>query len=187
MKNMLLICTCCIVFAGTATAQETIFGDNGLGLTGAWGALTYNYSFLDEDYVYGRGGNFGLEFGRNVFVGYAWTRFKDEAEPKDARDFRLKYNGLLLGLSPNAYKAVHPRINALVGGGKIFLRDGDFDRVFVFQPSAGIEINVFQWFRLGLEGGYRFVTNENVPGLESSDISSPFAQIELRFGNTWNR
>lgn len=187
MKNLFLICTICLAFATGTTAQETLFNSNGLGLTGAWGTATFNYSFLDDDYVYGRGGNFGLEFGHSVFVGYAWTRFKDEAQPDNARDFRLKYNGLLLGVTPNSYKAIHPRINALIGGGKVFLRDGNYDRVFVLQPSAGLEINVFEWFRLGLEGGYRFVSNDNVAGLSSEDISSPFAQIELRFGSSWDR
>jgi hypothetical protein len=187
MRNFLLICTLLLAATTFASAQETLFDENGLGVTGAWYQATYNYSFLDDDYVYGRGGGFGLEFGRSLFVGYAWTRFRDEAEPDNARDFRLKYNGLLLGFTPNSYKAIHPRLNALIGGGKIFLRDGNFDRVFVLQPSAGLEINVFEWFRLGLEGGYRFVSNDNVPGLESEDISSPFAQIDLRFGFSWDR
>ena len=187
MKNLLLIVLACLAFATTLTAQETLFNSNGLGLSGAWGTATYNYSFLEDDYVYGRGGSFGLEFGNTLYVGYAWTRFRDEAELRNAPDFRLKYNGLLLGVTPNSYKVVHPRLNALVGGGKIFLRDGNFDRVFVLQPSAGLEINVFKWFRLGLEGGYRFITNDNTPGLTSENISSPFAQIDLRFGFSWDR
>ncbi len=189
MKNSILIPLLCLFFSGSLMAQreETLFGRNGFGLTGAWGAATYNYSFFDEDYVYNRGGNFGLEFGNNFFVGYGWSRFKEQANPEGLRNFRMRYNGVVLGISPNASKAIHPRLAMLLGGGKVFLEDGDDDQVFVFQPSAGLEINVFQWFRLGLEGGYRLVGNENIAGLTAEDISAPFAQIDLRFGFTWDR
>lgn len=189
MKNSILIPLFCLAFVSTLMAQreETLFGRNGFDLTGAWGSATYNYSFFDDDYAYNRGGNLALEFGNSFLVGYGWSRFKDYASPEGLRDFRLRYNGVLIGLVPRSHKAVHPRLTALLGGGKLFLEDSNVtDKVFVFQPSAGLEINVFQWFRLGLEGGYRIVANENVAGLEAQDISSPFAQIDLRFGFSWD-
>ncbi len=170
-----------------AQRQETLFGHNGLGITGMWGSATYNYSFFDEDYVYNRGGNIGLEFGNNFFVGYGWSRFRENANPEGARSFRMRYNGVLLAVAPGAYQAVHPRISALIGGGRVFPDNLPRSQVFVFQPSAGIEVNVFQWFRVGLEGGYRIVTNSSTPDLSSTDISSPFAQIDLRFGFTRRR
>lgn len=190
MKNSILIPLLCLVFATSLTAQreETLFGRNGFDFTGIWGSATYNYSFFDEDYVYNRGGNIGLEFGNSLTVGYGWSRFKEEANPQDLRGFRMRYNGLMIGLTPNSYKAIHPRLTMLLGGGKVFLEDSrNTDKVFVFQPSAGLEINVFQWFRLGLEGGYRIVANENIAGLTAQDLSAPFAQVDLRFGFSWDR
>lgn len=189
MKHAILISLLCLVFSSALSAQrdETLFGKNGFELSGAWGAATYNWSFFDDDYVYTRGGYGGLEFGENFFLGYGWFRFREDAQPKDARAFDMKYNGVMFGITPNSYKAVHPRITMLVGGGKVYPKGGGSDRVFVFQPSAGIELNVFKWFRLGGEGGYRIVANENLPGLKASDISAPFAQIDLRFGYSWGR
>jgi hypothetical protein len=61
------------------------------------------------------------------------------------------------------------------------------DRVYVVQPSAGIEINVFRWFRLGLEGGYRFVSDSNIPELSNQQLSGAFGQASLRFGFSWGR
>jgi hypothetical protein len=74
-----------------------------------------------------------------------------------------------------------------VGGGRIDFDDRNLtrDRVFVLQPAVGLEVNVFRWLRLGAEGGYRLVTDVNVGGLESADVSKPFAQLQLRFGYSW--
>ncbi len=189
MKRSILTSLFCTALMMTISAQkeETLFG-RGYGLSGIWGSATHNYSFFDDDFAYARGGSIGLEFGNDIFVGYTWQKFRDDAQPEDiSQDFRLRYNGFLLGITPNAHRAIHPRISMLLGGGRATLGNGDSDRVFVFQPALGLELNVFQWFRLGLEGGYRLVGNESLFGVESTDLSSPFAQIDLRFGFSWGR
>lgn len=189
MKNAILITLLCLAFAGTLSAQrdETLFGKNGFDLSGAWGSAIYNYSFFDKDYVYTRGGNIGLEFGNDFFLGYGWSDFREDANVQNLPSFKLKYNGFILGIAPYSQKAIHPRITLLTGGGRVKLGDGESDRVLVFQPSAGLEINVFRWFRFGAEGGYRLIANENLAGLDASDISSPFVQLDLRFGFSWGR
>jgi hypothetical protein len=189
MKRTLSIFLVITISTLTLSAQreETLFGKNGFEFSGAWGAATYNYSFFEEDYVFTRGGYGGLEFGNTFFLGYGWFRFRENAEPIEGNRFTLKYHGIMLGIAPGAHKVAHPRITMLIGGGKARLDGGPTDRVFVFQPSAGLEINVFGWFRVGAEGGYRIVANENLPGLSARDLSSPFAQLDLRFGFSWGR
>jgi hypothetical protein len=66
-------------------------------------------------------------------------------------------------------------------------KNNEVDRIFAVQPTAGIEINVFRWFHVGLEGGYRFISDSNVEGLTDSDLSGPFGQATLRFGWSWGR
>ena len=83
---------------------------------------------------------------------------------------------------PNSYQLIHPMISFQTGSGKITLSDGQTDRAFVFQPSAGFELNIFKWFHLGIEGGYRFITNTSLNGVDNKDLSAPFAQLNLRFG-----
>jgi len=48
-----------------------------------------------------------------------------------------------------------------------------------------LEVNVLEWFRLGAEAGYRFITDVDVQNLDSSDFSTPFVQLQLRFGFSW--
>ena len=65
--------------------------------------------------------------------------------------------------------------------------NGNRDRVFVAQPMAGLELNIFQVFRLGVDAGYRYVGNVAVENstLASEDVSSFIVQIEMRFGFSW--
>lgn len=189
MKNLLFL-FCILGVASQLKGQETVFGNNSLGLTGAWGAFSYNFSYFesDEDIAYIRGGYGGLEFGNSVFLGWGGYKLKDNVLIEGINEaFNLKYNGLMIDFHPGAHKVVHPRFGVLIGGGKVSLSDGVSDRVFVAQPSVGLELNVFKWFRLGLQGGYRFVTNEGFPDVKSADLSSPFGQIDLRFGISWGR
>jgi hypothetical protein len=187
MKKISFIVFTSLLVAGNLFAQreETLFDRN--GLSGIWGSVTFNYSYFDEDWALVRGGNIGLEFGNSVFVGYSWNRFKDYAVVEDANnDFRMNYKGVIIGVSPRPEKVVHPRISFFTGGGRVYPEFGSRDNVFVFQPSGGLEVNVFRWFRIGMEGGYRFVTNSDISGLKNRDLSSPFAQLDLRFGISWD-
>ena len=73
-----------------------------------------------------------------------------------------------------------------IGGGKLKLEDiGESERVFIVQPSGGVEFNIFSWLRFGAKGGYRFVSDVDTEGLENADVSSPFAQINFKFGFSW--
>lgn len=166
----------------SAQREETLFG--GLDLTGAWGAFTYNYSNYDDDWALVRGGYGGLEFSRNIFLGYGGWRVRDDVSLND-RNLEFRYGGLMLGISPGSYKSIHPRLNILFGPGKLEYR-GEDDRVLVLQPSAGLELNLFEWWRLGIEGGYRFVGDNEFEELQASDVSTPFIQIDLRFGFSWD-
>jgi hypothetical protein len=38
---------------------------------------------------------------------------------------------------------------------------------------------------VGAEGGYRLVSDVNGGGLQNTDVSKPFAQLQLRFGYSW--
>ena len=190
MKKLLPL-TFALFFFSTAVfaqRQETLFGHNGFRFSGIWGSFTNNYSFYQDDRGYHTGGNIGLEFGRTVFLGYAWTKLADDIFlPQGNTSFRLRQNNFLLSIMPNSYQLIHPMISFQTGSGKITLSDGQTDRAFVFQPSAGFELNIFKWFHLGIEGGYRFITNTSLNGVDNKDLSAPFAQLNLRFGVSWGR
>ena len=56
----------------------------------------------------------------------------------------------------------------------------------LFGELAGVEINIFRWLHLGLEGGYRFVTSSDI-SLSDRQLSNAFGQATLKFGFSWGR
>ena len=77
---------------------------------------------------------------------------------------------------------LHPIFYLQAGGGKLEVTGETDDSVFILQPNLGLELNVLRWFRFGIEAGYRFVNNINVPGLTEKDLSSPIIGLRLKFG-----
>ncbi|MCB0663676.1 MAG: hypothetical protein KDC24_13100 [Saprospiraceae bacterium] len=170
-------------------SEETLFGNSGLRLSGAWGGSSTGLTFFDEDYAVTTGGFGGLEFGKNVFVGWGGYSTTNAFDIDDFQNNRLKlrYSGLMLGYMPFAYSAVHPKVMLLTGGGRLSTPGEESDRIFVVQPSVGVELNVLRWFRLGLEGGYRVVLDNDLSGISDQDISAPFAQMTFKFGFSWGK
>lgn len=191
MKTWQIFVVALLITAGlNAQSEETLFGNSGLRLSGAWGSAAYNFSsFNNDDWTLIRGGYGGLEFSRDVLIGWGGYRTKERVTGAEGTsDFNLRYHGPVVGIAPGSTRAIHPRFTFIAGTGKVWTNtETARDKVFVFQPSAGVEFNVFQWFRLGFEGGYRFVGASDRYDLSSGDLSAPFAQIELRFGLSWGR
>ena len=98
----------------------------------------------------------------------------------------MKWNPMVLAYGFKNYKSIHPQIGVDLGGGKVHLGDVN-DRIFVVQPTAGLEINVFRWFHIGLDGGYRFVNDSSLPSLSDQQLSGWFGQATLKFGYSWGR
>jgi len=176
----------CLLAISAEAQSETIFGNNALGLSGIWYNNTHNFSFYDEESKYFSGGTIDLEFGNRLLLGWAWQRMRDDLDIEAVGEsFKLRHNGLKLGYIPLSNRVLHPYFSAYAGGGEIDIIGGDDDRIFGINGAAGVEINVTGWFRLGLEGGYRYITDVDIPGLSDEDFSAPFGQLNLRFGFSW--
>jgi len=169
--------------------EETVFGRNGLRLTGFWISPTIGLSSFDDNFVSTKGGSVGFEFNKNLLIGWRGFETNDGFVLTNQNDHRfdLKYNALLLGFIPKAQRVVHPQFLFVMGSGELSDQDGLKDNIFVVQPSGGFEINIFRWFRLGFEAGYRFVMQTNLPGLNDADVSSPFGEMKFKFGWSWGR
>ena len=189
MKITHLLTTLFFISTLTLSAQkeETIFNSTDIRIFGIWASIDHNYNFFEEEYGYARGFNIGIEVSRSLYIGYARNNFRQEpVTGPESRPLDLNYEGLLLAYTPNAERVIHPRIGFFAGGGKASVENVGEDNVYVLKPSVGIDLNATQWFRLGLEAGYRFVTYDDLPGYDSSDLSSPYVNIALRFGLSWN-
>ena len=95
-------------------------------------------------------------------------------------------NDLVLGYAFGSNKVIHPIVYAKGGQGSLKINEEKVDKVTVFEPSVGVEVNILRWFRIGLEGGYRFVTSVDASGLDDNDFSSPVVGLRFKFGWSWD-
>ena len=190
MKKYLISIFTLTLITTTLVAQrdETLIGKNGLRLTGLWGGSNIGLAGFDGDNHGMAGGFFGLEFSKSLLLGFGGSSGSESTTYNGQfRKYDLDYGGFLIGYAYKSYKVVHPRVSFLMGSGNLKIKDEPDDNVFVVQPSAGVELNLFRWFRMGLEGGYRFVSNTSLPKPNDGDASAAFAQLSFRFGWSWGR
>ncbi|MBL7783368.1 MAG: hypothetical protein JNM22_19205 [Saprospiraceae bacterium] len=189
-NRLFLIALSIILFSVSTYAQreETVLGERGWGFSGVWGGYHHQYTSYGNTDEFNRGGFFGFEFGKSLNVGWGNYRVTDAFNWQGAENqrFNFKWNTFKLGYAFLPYKAIHPMVNFDFGRGKVTLAGAE-DRVFVMQPSAGVEINVFRWFRLGLEGGYRFVNDIDIAAIQPDQIAGAYGQASLKFGFSWGR
>ena len=189
--------SCFLVFALLLTSavaygqqkEETILGDRGWGFSGLWGGVSWDYTPYNGVETYNRRGFFGFEFGRSLHLGWSHFRMIDDIAlvPDEPARLDFNYNGGYIGYAFLPYKAIHPMLNLELGQGRVQHSIEGRDKTFTIQPSAGVEINVFRWFRVGLEGGYRFVRNVDYLSLTDEDLSGPFGRATIKFGFSWGR
>jgi hypothetical protein len=163
--------------------DRTLLGD--LNLTGIWGGPTYNYSMTGEDWALVRGGFGGLEFGGDFFLGYGGWKAREDFMTDDVNDntrYEFKHSGFVLAYTPFHDNAIHPRITTIIGPGKIEVAGEGKDRMLIGQAMVGLELNLFQWFRLGVDAGYRFANGVDSNVITDKDVSGSILQIEARFG-----
>lgn len=171
-----------------AQREETLLGSRSWGFSGIWGGYHHQYTGFKGDDLFNRGGFFQFEFGKSLLIGWGHYRLDDRfIWPGTDQRFDFRFNVAKIGYQFMPYKAVHPHVNFDFGRGWVGLGAQPTDRVSVLQPSAGIEINVFRWFRVDLDGGYRFIRDSDTPGITNTDLSGAYASATLKFGFSWGR
>lgn len=182
MKRPVIFLSALLLTLGLqAQPEETLFGNGGLQLTGAWGSVNPGFSnFAGEDVAMG-GGFIALEFNKALLLGLGGSHSTE----RFSNGLKYDLNGAYLGYILNPHRAIHPKFNLMIGAGQLKPRNGDEDKVFSLMPGAGVEVNLFRWFRLSLNGNYRFVSNVSLPGLDENDLSGFLFDLQLRFGWSW--
>ena len=166
-----------------AQREETIFNkQGGFRFTGVW-VGTYNaISDFSEDYSFNNGGSIMFEFNDDILIG--WAGYESDLTA-NGQEIDLEGSDFFLGYTFNSHKLLHPLLYVQTGSGKLRIGDVGRDNVFVVQPTVGAEINIARWFRLGLDAGYRFVSDSELPGITNADLSSPTFGLRLKFGWSW--
>ena len=189
MKNVIFffVLMICSTVSLIAQQERTVFGKNGWRISGAWGGPAVGVGQLDNELVVFRGGFGGVEFGKKLFLG--WGGFETDndvyIDALDNNRFKMDYSGFIVGYTPAAHKKIHPNFMLLTGSGNAQVGNSETDNVFVVQPTLGLELNVFRFFHLGIDGGYRMVTNVNIPDMTGRDLSGPYMEVKMKFGFSW--
>lgn len=165
--------------------DETILKNPGLKLTGIWGGSTARIHNFSKNSHYAHGGYFTFEFNKDYLVG--WDGFEVNAFQEEIGDIHVSTSGLLLGYAYNGYSVIHPV--AYVSVGKAQSKADDYPTVnsFAGMASVGAEFNVFRWFRIGGEVGYRYINDKDNAWMQDAGLSAPYAGIKLKFGWSWGK
>ncbi len=172
--------------------DETLFSD--VNRIGAFGGPLFEYSNLNNDVETAGGGGGAIVMDDFFLGGYGHGTSelnKNFIETKERVKF--KHGGFWIGYVPVQHKAIHPFTSLKIGWGKArfresFISDDDTiasfdDNIFVLTPEAGIELNVFSFFRIAATANYRLVSGlDKLDNFSDGDLSGFGAVLTLRFG-----
>jgi hypothetical protein len=195
MKNRILIFALCLSsFSLFAQQQETLFGKS--RVVGGFGGPIVEYNFGNDDVEVSVGGGGAIIIG-DFFLGGYGMGTTNNSWINDTEPFQidLGHGGFWIGGTYPSHKLIHFFSSVKIGWGAVnirFINDDIYigDNVFVLEPEAGFEVNIFRWFRIAATGHYRWVDGID-PAISrvSSNYYNGFgANLTFRFGgfgNNW--
>ncbi len=101
----------------------------------------------------------------------------------------LSYGGFEMEYIHDSDRLVHWTIHVLIGSGIVKLKEHNpnkafkTDNLFMVEPCFDIDMNVSEWFRIGVGVSYRVAMGVDLPRITSSDVSGPSGLIILKFGS----
>ena len=119
-------------------------------------------------------------------AGLATSRVRVSPVPSGEVDtLRMGYGGLLVGYMTPVLPRLGISVDALLGAGTVGV-DGvdadDHDAVFVFEPSATLDLAPVAAVRLGVGVTYRFVGGASRAGVPDSDLRGFVGLARVRVG-----
>ena len=184
------------------TLSDTIF--SGDVLHGGYGGPVLKYSTVAGQNAWFFGGRGGWLINRRLTLGGGGFGMTNRvAAPLRAQDgigvedtLMFGYGGVMLSVHGRPTKLINGTLTLFAGGGGVTIWDEQLegpredygwgparnDGVFVFEPELMVNLNVASFFRVGVGGGYRFVRDLHLDGVENKDFSGAVASIMLKFG-----
>jgi hypothetical protein len=174
---------------------DTLFGGKSFGfrhhmyIAPAFGATSLNghaaYNFgLRAAYLLNDNFSLGL-----AAYGMGWDGSNgDNRSLNDNRQLTGGYGGLLVEYRLLPQYVVHGVFDTTIGGGGICTRstrddDCEASRGFGFvEPMANLELNVTDYMRVTLGGGYRFAFASERDGISGSDLSGFVGRTNIELG-----
>lgn len=185
----------------SAQRNETLAGSRrGTDYGGFGGPVVKLTRVAGEDVVM-NGGRGGLIINRRLVIGgggYALSRQNIrtgfEFDNDDQPTLEFGYGGIELEYITRPSRLVHATFYTLIGGGRAsyvseqsqggaVLRQRLDSDVFVIEPALTLELNITNWFRTGIGGGYRFVDGSDLPRVNDAALSGGVATLSFKFGS----
>ena len=169
-----------------------------------YGALSTVYSKFNGEHAVFAGAYGGWMINHKLMIGLGGYGLATNhrgvglnAQTQQKNYWQMGYGGLMVEYTFFGNDVVHFTANTLLGGGIVKnghgrgtipengsdeLKDIDASGFYVVQPSVSAEVNVTNWFRVGLGAGYRYVAGVDQQGISNSKMSAPTANLSLKFG-----
>ena len=166
--------------------EQTLF-KSGID-SGGFGALSFRFTEVADQFATFAGARGGWIINHQFVIGGGGYGLATEICLDDRRDCFLRelefgYGGFEFSYIGLWDRVAHYTVHVLIGGGGVTLFNFATDGVFVAEPVVNLELNVTKWFRINFGGGYRIVAGADVGGLDNSDLSSLFGNLEFKFGS----
>jgi hypothetical protein len=177
---------------GEGTMQDTLIGRAGPITSGGYGATVVKTGAIAGSNTFLTGAQGGWVINHRLVLGaggYGLARDVRAPHDPEHRDLSMGYGGVRLEFTPLAERLVHLSTAILVGAGGLTIDDkesggeGDASASFnVVEPEIGAEINVAEWFRIGIGATYRYFASVGIKDLDDRDVSGASGMLALKFG-----
>jgi hypothetical protein len=154
-----------IGFGGPSFVNTTLAGEWTMETGGLGGG------FINKQFYIG-GGGFGLSQRKNNY------------------EYDMGYGGLMLGYFWKGGEKIALNFYLLGGYGGIEESGENIkknkDGFWAVRPAVEVDFLLTDWLRLGIGGGYRWISEADILTLDNDDLSASFGSITFRFGNWKN-
>lgn len=186
MKKYLFVFLAVLLSNLSFSQTETLFTDE--ATFGGFGGPMIEFSNINGSLVADVGGGGAFVVNEFFFGGYGLGNDASSVEFEGQKyDIDFGHGGLWFGYAFMQHKLIHIYSSFKVGWGSAKLKVNDDklfdDNLLALTPDLGIELNITNWFKLGITGGYRYISGiEDLPVLNNDDFTGMTGALTFRFG-----
>lgn len=165
---------------------------NTSGRCGFFVAPIIEYSDMDKNWNTSVGGGLAFVAGDFFLGAYGLGMVEDNLFDDDFENLQMGHGGFWVGYTTPQHKALHLFTSVKAGWGGVNIDfDDNFDyddSFFAVTPEAGLEVNVFNWFRIGASVGYRFMNGlDAAPNFNEDSLETMTGTLTFRIGGFGRR
>lgn len=193
MKKYFIIASFMVLTLPLLAQEETLI--NGGFHSGGYGGPVWKMGWINGHLGLFSGGRGGWIINHTFVIGGGgYSQVLDvETDQVSVNEkplyLNMSYGGFEMEYIHKSDKLIHWTIDMMVGSGHVKLKEHnpneaiETDNFFMVEPSFNVDVNVSQWFRIGLGLSYRFALGVDLPGMGSLDISGPSGLVIFKFGS----